>query len=394
VVQARSPEKVWVGPGTLLHAAPSRRAAVVATADRYTEVPVLRRRPAEPEQGEERPAEWLWVRLDNREGWVRRVEPPPGEPPLGRDPAPVLPVPALPPDPERLALARQLLGPGHTTGSLGPYLLVTDVADPELLARLAAVAEAVEPVYRQRYGLGLVGQPAEAVLLFDREVGYRTFQHAERALEGLPSAGHAGHGLVALFRQDRSWEELAATLVHELTHLLNRRALGPVLPPWLDEGLAEDLAWSRLGDDGRPRPGTFGGLYEVGERTVRTTGGLAVLSALGRLVESTDLGLAPTLEELVRLDWDAFVHTDRQLHYRQSGLLIRFLLDGAGGELAPGFRGFLAETAAGEPLGAERLAAALGLPWPAIEARYRQWLEELGVAPSGSSSLHTASPPA
>jgi arylsulfatase A-like enzyme len=87
VVQARSPEKVWVGPGTPLHAVPSRRAAIVATTDRYTEVPILSRRPAAPEEGEERPAEWLWVQFDGREGWVRRVEPPPGEPPPGPRPA-------------------------------------------------------------------------------------------------------------------------------------------------------------------------------------------------------------------------------------------------------------------------------------------------------------------
>ena len=149
-------ESVWVAPETPLRAAPRLDAPVLLTIDQYTEIPVFERLPAQPRAGEERPAFWLEVWHRGRTAWIRQVEPPLGEPPLGRKPEPVLPLESLEPDPERLALALDLLGSRRASGRLGPYVLYTDVTDPYLLQRLSAVAEQIET--------GLVAQPGDPAL--------------------------------------------------------------------------------------------------------------------------------------------------------------------------------------------------------------------------------------
>lgn len=368
------PEQVWVRAGTALWSAPSLDSRRLGTVEGYRRLPSLERHRARPLEDGERPAWWHRVRTaPGRSAWVRWVEPPAGEPPLGREPEPVRPSGPLPPDEERLAEALELLGPDRRRLEAGPYRLHTDVEDPLLLDRLALVAGRVEDGYRRRFGLEPVGRPVEEAVLFARRTDYRRFQASWERLSGLPASGHAGDGLVALFRGQRQPRELESTLVHEITHLLNRRALGPALPPWLDEGLAEDLTWCEIDAAGRLRPGTFGGdLWREGSTTYRTSG-LAVQHRLPLLLTSWRQGRTRSLEELVGLDWETFVGVDRPTHYVLAGLLVRFLLEDPG--LGDDFRRFLRETAQGERLVPERLLATLGLAWEELEGRFGAWLE-------------------
>src|SRR6185436_7649016 len=104
---------------------------------------------------------------------------------------------------------------------------------------VAGAAGAVDAAYRARYGLDLAGAPAETVVLFRRRRSYD--EYLQRT--GGPLAAETGHfagGVVALYREGRLLEDVRATLVHELVHALGRRGLGPALPPWLDEGMADD----------------------------------------------------------------------------------------------------------------------------------------------------------
>lgn len=373
---------VWVAPGTPLRAAPRTDTRLLGAVESYVALPFVETFLAEPFPGEPRPAHWYKVFHGGRWAWIRRLEPPPGEPPLGRAPEPVRPLASMPPDPERLDYALELLGTDRSSGRVGPYLLYTDVIDPYVLQRLSAVAVQIEPIYRQRYGLDPLGEPEEAVVLFSRREDYRAFQQSWHNLEGLPAAGHAGSGLLAFFVEGRQFNELVSTLVHELVHLLNRRSLGPALPAWLEEGLAEDLTWAEIDPTGRVRPGTWGGDRIVTqERPERrggvihhdvVTAGLAVYRTLPRFVETLERGEARRLEELLDLDWETFVRTRRELHYLQSGLLVRFLIEDR--ETRPGFRRFLGETAEGEPLTPERLRATLDLSWEEIEERFTEWV--------------------
>jgi hypothetical protein len=375
---------LWVSPGTPLRAAPRVDAEILGAAEDYEELPYTERLPAPPLPGEHLPAHWYKVWPEGRPMWLRWVEAAPGEPPLGREPQPVRPLEAMAPDPERLTLALDLLGTDRSSGRLGPYVLYTDVTDPYVLQRLSAVAVQIETVYQRRFGVRPVGEPAEAVVLFAHQEDYRNFQNAWSNLEGLPAAGHAGAGIVAFFVEGRQYNEMISTLVHELVHLLNRRALGPVLPPWLDEGLAEDLTWAEIDATGRVQPGTWGGdRVEWSERDKRrggvivgdvVTGGLAIHRTLPRFAETLDRGLAVPLDELVDLSWEEFVRTGGELHYLESGLLVRFLLDDR--ELNPRFRRFLAETAEGKPLTPERFRETLGMSWEEIETRFSEWVRE------------------
>lgn len=375
-------EMLWLAPGSPLRAAPRLDARILSTLERYTALPFTRHFAAPSLEGEERPANWHRVFHEGRFAWVRVVEPEPGQPPLGRDPAPVRPVTSLTPDPERLDLALRLLGTDRSSGRLGPYLLYTDVTDPYLLQRLSAVAAQIEPIYQHRYGVELVGEPGEAIVVFARRDAYRVFQTAWSDLAGLPAAGHAGAGMLSFFIEGRQFNELVSTLVHELVHLLNRRALGPALPPWLEEGLAEDLTWAEIDPTGRLRPGTWGGdrVHTVERRERRAgviigdtvTGGLAVYRTLPRFVDTLENGGAPRLDALFDLGWEDFVRTRRQVHYLQAGLFVRFLLEDR--EMNPRFRTFLQATAEGRPLTAERFRGTFGMSWEEMETRFVAWV--------------------
>lgn len=353
-------EQIWLQAGTALSREPREGAPAVAHLAAIANLPVLERR------GE-------WARVTYREvtGWVKAPWEG-GSPPLGSAPEPPRPVPALTPDPALLARGLSLLGGRSPAGSLGPYTLYTDHSDPGLLAFLDRAAAGVEEVYRQRYRRSPVGEAAEAVLLFSREEGYRAFQESDPRLTGLQAAGHAGHGLIALYVDGRPRWELAGTLVHEVTHLLNRRALGPALPPWLDEGMAGDLGSSAFAPGGAIEAGTLGGEVRRSGERIDFHGPRA---SVRHLVEALDGGTFLPLPELFRLSWEEFVRPPAsELHYAESAFLVRYLVEGEGGGLAPGFHSFLAAVSEGGPATGEALAEHLSRPWARTEPGLRAWL--------------------
>ncbi|MEM6457386.1 MAG: hypothetical protein AAF772_20025, partial [Acidobacteriota bacterium] len=277
---------------------------------------------------------------------------------------------------------------------LGPYELHTNLAaeDP-LLPRLDAIASSIASVYRARYGLTPLGAPTSVIALFDDLAGYRALQMEDPALVALADAGaeiggHAGGGVAAVWRGGRADDVVASTLIHELVHTLNRRALGPALPPWLEEGLAEELALSAVDRDGRIDPARLSGTTQrtaLGTReTIRDglamrttdvridhTGGLAVVTTLrtaqqrGRLV---------SLGALVQLDQQAFVgDAQRRLHYGQAGLWLRALLSEPATEAT--LRAYLAGVADGAPATGEALRMRLDRPWTALDAAFHAWLD-------------------
>ncbi len=354
-----------VAPGTAIRADPESDANVIATLDLYTNLKSIERR-----------GDWhrVWRQLRGRspvEGWVYQPDPPPGEPPLGREPEKPGPLPARPPDPERLTVARELLD-GERVGALGPYTIYTDSENAVLEAQLKRLAPRIEAAYVDRWGVEPVGEPLAAVVLFAAQEAYEQFREHWAALRGTRSAGHAEGGMVALWVGGQDLALVAATFVHEVVHLLNRRALGPSLPPWLGEGLAEALDTARIGLDGELDPKAIGGrVWRVGEM-VTWQGGRA---SLRQLREATVAGSLPTLEALTSFDERAFLRDERRsLYYAQSGFFLRYLLDGEGGRHAPALRNFLAGVAQGEPTTGEALRQALGVPWVALDAGFRAWI--------------------
>lgn len=347
------PDTVWIAAGDAVRRAPEASAPVVGRPEAFVQVEVLERR-----------GEWARVESPMGAGWVHAPEV--GEAyPMGSGVVPPRPLEGASPPGDQLVIARELMGVEGARGSLGPYPLYTDVEPPGRLATLDRLAAQIEPAYRRRYGRSPEGEAREAVMVFaDRET-YRLFQSREARIRDIPTGGYTRHGMLALWVGDRRPHDLAATLIHEVTHLLNRRAIGPALPPWLDEGMAYDLGASRVSPAGELEPGKLGGATVQQPGKVDYFGAIAGLRNLNASFARDE---PPRVEELVAMDWDRFVRDDRRdLNYAHAGYFVRYLVEGEDGALAPGFRRFLDRVAGGAAPSGETLRQELGRSWEELD---------------------------
>ena len=239
---------------------------------------------------------------------------------------------------DRLHSARKILGQKRTERSLGAYQLWTDVADEELLGFLDGLAAVAEDAYFARFARLPSGDPLRSAVLFADEAAYREYSGDDILLSN--HAGHAGGGVLASYTAGRPRAEVASTLVHEITHLVNARALAWELPPWLQEGMAGELdaVWVEASGvdsaDGRTVAASFVGFDEHDRRVVQ----------LGQLLASGGL---PPLHQIILLDREEFYQGDASTHYAYSGALVRYLLDGDGRRYRAGFLRFLQRVANG-----------------------------------------------
>jgi hypothetical protein len=285
---------------------------------------------------------------------------------------PPLPLPGRPADPERLREARSIFTAPPIESALGRYPLLTDIDDRALLERLARVTDEIEPLYLARYGVAPVGDPAETIVLYRSESSYRDLQGRSDRIRGLASRGHVGWGMVVLYADAGPVTgSLDIALRHELGHVLNRRSLGPALPPWLDEGLADDFAAFELGPGLAPRESSLQALRRVEGNRIDIWGALAGLDRLSRALAS---GAVDPLRAIFELDWRTFVDEPAgTVNYAASAWLVRYLLDPLSGYDAA-FRSFLRQVAQGGGVGVTDLAAALGSPWSEIERGWRRYV--------------------
>ncbi len=288
-----------------------------------------------------------------------RFEPPAPPPAVPEEPAP----PevefrgrlAEPPDAGLLAAARERLDGGGRQESCGPYPLYTDVADPRLVAICGLLASRLDEVYEAHYGLRPRGEPASAIVLFAGVEAYRGFARETGVPLGYAGYALAARGLALFYAGDRPLESYATTLAHELSHLVNRRALGVNLPPWLAEGLADGVGDTATAEGFRPLE-------------ARLHGPLA-----RRLREARASGRAGDVERLAGLERGEFDRGVVAFDYEYSALFVRFLLSDL--ELAAGFRRFLDDFARGAAYDPENLTAALGTGWVDLDRRFGEWLE-------------------
>lgn len=321
----------------------------------------------------ERQGDWFKVHRAAGFAWVHLEGYDSLPPILGSGLEPVVPLPPRSPSAERLADGMELLGLSGSTGSLGPWDLYTDDSpDTELVELCDRVAAELEAVYRERYGLELVGEAAEAILLFQGAEEFLLFRDQERTSVEPWAAGFTSKGIVALYAGSWPSTVVCGRVVHELTHLLNRRGIGPALPPWLEEGLASDLSHAKIDERGRLHPGTVGGeTLRMGE-SVFEVGGLAEARALR---DALEVGEVTSFEELTELDSEAFYTAERvHLHYSLSLFWVRYLLSDESGSLAGGFRSFLVALARGEALTQDLLLEHLGADWDELEWDFRAWV--------------------
>lgn len=274
-------------------------------------------------------------------------------------------------DQARLAKARDAMRPLGRETLLGPWRLLTDVATGEL-SGLGPVAVHLSEVFSARYSLPAAPGPGQAVVIFASDGRYRVFA----AADGTPvigTMGHAGAGLAA-FPAGQTVSETRVALVHGLTRLLARSALGETLPGWLDEGLAADLAWCRVDGDGRLQPDTI----DVFER--RRAAPATGIERSGPRVTAEEwlararLGRVPPLSAIVSTDSRLFANPGaRSDAATASALLVRWCF--AEPARAAAFRGFLASVSRGGPADLNALAAALRTNAPALQESFLAWVK-------------------
>jgi hypothetical protein len=262
------------------------------------------------------------------------------------------------PDPDWLAAARALMTTPRR-GACGPYELLTDAADPRLDATCAIVAATAEAGFREHLGVELVGPSRGAVVVFSRRSDFRSFVSAVSTLPaGYSGFSRASRSIVALPAGDDPWT-FAATLTHELVHLLQRRAFGPGLPPWLAEGLAQVLSDEAGAGEAPHSP----------ERS-------SIEARRQRLRAAHETGVLRPIAELVSLERASFGRATISYDYEQSAELVRLLLLDA--NLGARFRALLEALARGERLEPSGFMSALATGDAELDERFQTWLSESG----------------
>lgn len=286
---------------------------------------------------------------------------------------PVGPLPAMPADPRHLEAALSHLGPGPTKHRLGPYALRTDLADvEEIVRRWRPLVADSERAWTERYGVAPLGNPVETIVLFARGEAFSAFAR-ESGVSAREPNGFASRGIVALAADGRLAGELDASFQHELAHLLARRSIGPALPPWLAEGLAEDFGETPLGEDGQfDFERVRGDVLRHGRR-FEIHGGLAALDRAGRMAAR---GSPPALwlHAGAAEDGEARDGEDLDL-YADAFVWIRFLL--ADPRSASGVREFLAAARGGAEPTLSALEEHLDRPLAELAPAFTPWLLEL-----------------
>ena len=276
-------------------------------------------------------------------------------------------------DMARLAKVRDAMRPLGRETVLGPWRLLTDVAAGELNG-LGPVASHLPEAFSARYSLPAAPGPGQAVVIFASDVRYRAFA----AADGYPIVGtldHAGAGLAA-FTAGVTVSETRVALVHGLTRLLARSALGETLPGWLDEGIAGDLAWCEVDAAGRLMPDTTD-VFEV-----RRVAPAPAVEKRGPRVTTDEWlfrarsGRVPPLTAVAAKDSRLFANPGaRGDAATASAMLVRWCL--AEPARAAAFRGFLASVSRGGAGDLDALAAALGTGTRELQDGFFKWVKTL-----------------
>ena len=324
-----------------------------------------------------------WVRLDDLDTAATAVAEAAGEAkPLedsaarGRSQpaAPIAPVHA-----EFVERARRILGGRGSEGRLGPFDLYTDLDNETLLSFLDVVASETPIAYLRLLDLPPTTRHEGAVVLLDRQDDYQELHDQLDLSNGEPVAGFEFGGVAVLLVEKRPPYELARTLIHELTHVLNRRYFAPprrpgdpvasnVVGPWLEEGLAGNLALSHVDRIGKIHPQDLARQETRIGNITQVSGGAVDIATVARWLQSKRLVQIAELVELERGEF--FAGGDRGGHYLQSSALVRFLLTDR--DLRASFLGFLGRVRAGD-LDSSDLIASLPIEPASLEGRFTEW---------------------
>ena len=359
------PEVEYVGVGAVFREGPSGDAATLETTRVLRDYRVVQRQGA-------------WAQLvlgtvdgDDRLGWVDlAAERDMSDPPLGNDPVPPKPQPASPATKRQIALVMDHLEQPIDQSNAAGYTVLMGFRDLPLRAAVTTELRNLESRYRRRFRLSPIGKAVETVVIFDTEQRYRDFENTAPALAGLGSAGHSTRGLIALFRGDRSQTDVVETLRHEVVHLLNRRAIGPALPPWLEEGLADELAVLAELQEEDPFAAHR---FRLGKQTLYR----GPLASLRLLLQAEASGQWVSLQRMLGMDWEQFVKGGRSsLLYAESSFFVHWLLETD----ENAFHRYLNSISVGRPASAAELSRSFGRTVSQLDEEYRSWIRDWRAA--------------
>lgn len=343
----------WFLPGQVLYSNPSLDAETDEPLDAMAYLPVI-----------DRDGVWLKVLLAGESRWVNSTWQPDHSRKRAR--RGILrhrynPVQAN--SYQKLSVVKEILQLDRSSQKLGAYSLWTDVADVDLLGFLDSAASVAEDAYFARYGRLPSGDPQRSIVLFRERATYQAYSEKSYGSLISGSGGHAGQGVAVFFVAQRSRRNLTRTLVHEICHLLNSRALAWVLPPWLEEGLASDLGALWIEKEPGAAPDLEGDdLFSQGH--------VFRLLVLEGLIEK---GQLHSLAVLLNLDQETFYRPDVVSYaYAYSAVFVTFLLDDDGPR-ADAFREYLHQIAVGRTADLFKI---LGKKGPEVEQEFLSWVQQ------------------
>jgi hypothetical protein len=270
-----------------------------------------------------------------------------------------------------------------TPRSFGPFSGSTDVRDEQLLARLGRLSAALPAAFSLRFGISPA--PAGSVFVFGRERDFRAWVRHQYGVDDPRMEGFAASGAAMIYVGNHRGDEAGAMLVHEVTHLLTRAAFGRPVPPWIEEGMAEELAMHRFLRDGQLVPDSIRVTRSTSIQSLSplarnarvqrslTGPGAALLRLAGGAIVPLPLLVEVTSEEFLAAE-------GRQDRYATAAFFIRFLL-ATQPERAERFRAFLLAGASGASLDRAALEAALQEPIAETDRKFVRWLRQLAMTP-------------
>ena len=345
----------WFLPGQAVASSPGDGGIVRQYLSSMAYLPIL-----------ERDGEWGKVIFQQEEGWIDTSwEPSFSRRKARRGIARHRTEPIRASSTQRLKKARKILGVDRPSRKLGPYDLFTDIEDESLLDFLDQTAQRAEDAYFARFGRLPSGDPRRSIVFFADKDSYVEYSGDEL---GLRSAGHAGGGTLVFFAENRTRADIARTLVHEIAHLVNTRALTGRLPTWLEEGMASELG-TVIVEDKDMASEVFGGASMAHPALVDLNLGIFRLRSL---IQGKEL---PSVGILMQLTYELFHRPEIQSYgYAHSGAFVRFLLDGYDGTYREEFRSFLGQIAAGYAPTADLLTQELNEDVETLDRRFQEWV--------------------
>ncbi|MHC4471774.1 MAG: hypothetical protein ACYS99_12510 [Planctomycetota bacterium] len=201
-----------------------------------------------------------------------------------------------------------------------------------------------------RYGDALGLRPAESryeVYVFDDHADLAEYSRDELGSDMEYNGGFYLRSLRALgVVGRRSPIELVRPLFHEATHMMLdtwTRGSGHEWSRWFEEGVATYFEESSV-EDGRLRLGGYD------ERAAR------------RVVGAIENGRWIPVSALIGAPGSAYESEDNWLYYRESALLVHWLLEGEGGAQRERFFSYFEEERAPGPVGPSAFARVVGEP--------------------------------